>query len=163
MVRWITAVASFGLCRRPVSWQLEPMILFLFALVAAGQSFSCRVVDVHDGDTMRCADGTRIRLQGIDANEMDGTCHERCANLPAQNAKWSLEHLALGKSATCRSTGMSYTRVTAWCFVTPEDGAPIDLSCEQVMRQAAVIWRKYDAKHRLDRCAAALPLLPQAP
>lgn len=31
----------------------------------------CIVTTVHDGDTLRCSDGTRVRLTGIDAPEMD--------------------------------------------------------------------------------------------
>lgn len=128
------------------------MLLALFALVAAGQSFSCEVVAVHDGDTMRCADGTRVRLQGIDANELDGSCHTVCAALSAGLARQSLESLALNRVALCHSTGRSHDRVTAWCDVTNAAGVSGDLSCEQVGRKAAIIWRKFDPDHRLDRC-----------
>lgn len=133
------------------------MIVAALALVAAGQPFSCRVVRVHDGDTMRCADGTRVRLQGIDANELDGRCHTACAALSAGMARDSLVGLALDRLASCRSTGRSYDRVTAWCSVANARGAPDDLSCEQVARKAAIIWRKFDPRHRLDRCRAGLP------
>lgn len=128
------------------------MLLPLLALVAAGQNFSCRVVAVHDGDTMRCADGTRVRLQGIDANELDGSCHTVCATLSARLAQQTLRDLALNRIAFCRSTGRSYDRVTAWCAVTNAQGVHDDLSCEQVARGAAIIWRKFDPGHRLDRC-----------
>lgn len=130
------------------------MIFAILALVAAGQSFSCRIVAVHDGDTMRCADGTRVRLQGIDANELDGSCHKACARLPADMAQSSLRDLALHKIVACRSTGRSYDRVTAWCAVKGLEGRTIDLSCEQVMRGAAIIWRKFDPGRHLDQCAA---------
>lgn len=133
------------------------MILASLALVAAGQSFSCRVVAVHDGDTMRCADGTRVRLQGIDANELDGSCHTACAALSARDATRSLATLALNRVASCRATGHSYDRVTAWCVVSNDGGGSDDLSCAQVTRRAAIIWRKFDPGHRLDRCRASLP------
>lgn len=32
---------------------------------------TCIVASVHDGDTLRCTDGTRVRLTGIDAPELD--------------------------------------------------------------------------------------------
>jgi len=128
------------------------MLLALSAMFAAGQSFSCQVVAVHDGDTMRCADGTRARLQGIDANELDGSCHTVCAALSADLSRQSLESLALNQVALCHSTGRSYDRVTAWCDVTNAAGVNNDLSCEQVARKAAIIWRKFDPDHRLDRC-----------
>ena len=31
----------------------------------------CIVASVHDGDTLRCTDGARVRLTGIDAPELD--------------------------------------------------------------------------------------------
>jgi endonuclease YncB( thermonuclease family) len=139
------------------------MILAALALVAAGQHFDCRVVAVHDGDTMRCADGTRVRLQGIDANELDGTCHHECANGSADRARAHLKEKALGKLASCTSTGRSYRRVTAWCTVKPERGRAVDLSCEQVARDLAVIWAKFDPHHRLERCRLGLPPLMVAP
>ena len=43
------------------------MILAALALIAAGQHFDCRDIALHDGDTTRCADGTRVRLPRIDA------------------------------------------------------------------------------------------------
>lgn len=135
------------------------MILAALALVAAGQSFSCPVVSVHDGDTMRCADGTRVRLQGIDANELDGRCHTICAAMTARKARDSLADLALGRTATCLATGRSYRRVTAWCVAEVPYGRKADLSCEQVARRAAILWRRYDPDHRLDHCATLPPVM----
>ena len=133
------------------------MLLAVLALVSTGQTFDCRVTSVHDGDTMRCADGTRVRLQGIDANELDGSCHTTCAQLSASAARDHLSGLALGKPAQCLSTGKSYRRVTAWCAVARPNGSAIDLSCAQVAAGAAVIWRRFDPSHRLDQCAPGLP------
>jgi endonuclease YncB( thermonuclease family) len=116
------------------------MILPLLALVGV-------VTSVHDGDTMRLADGTAIRLQGIDANEMDGSCHNTCAILTARDARDNLERLALGRRASCEKTGTSYRRVTAWCSV-----GGVDLSCAQVRAGAAVRWARYDRDGRLNRC-----------
>lgn len=36
-----------------------------------GPTLACRVRTVHDGDTIRCADGTRVRLLLVDAPELD--------------------------------------------------------------------------------------------
>jgi len=122
------------------------MILAALAL-AFGQLFTCEVVSVHDGDSLRCADGTRVRLQGVDANELDGSCHFSCA---AQSARWAqanLAELALNKRADCISTGKSYRRVTAWCTV-----ARTDLSCAQVSSGAAVVWARFDPDNRLLPC-----------
>jgi len=127
------------------------VIVSLLALAAA-HAFRCEVTSVHDGDTMRCADGTRIRLQGIDANEMDGTCHHSCAPGTAEEARQYLEVMALGRTATCVPTGRSYRRVTAWCRVDNDLGPRTDLSCAQVASGHAVIWRRYDVHGRLARC-----------
>ncbi len=116
------------------------MILPFLAIVGV-------VVGVHDGDTMRLDNGTSIRLQGIDANEMDGTCHNECAPMSARDARDNLEALALNQTATCEATGTSYKRVTAWCSVGGRD-----LSCEQVRAGAATRWARYDPRGRLLRC-----------
>ena len=52
------------------------MILTLAAaVVAAGQSFTCTPTHVWDGDgPIWCAEGPHIRISGIAAREMDGTC-----------------------------------------------------------------------------------------
>jgi len=139
------------------------MLLAALALVAAGRTFECRVTSVHDGDTTRCADGTRVRLQGIDANELDGSCHTTCAQLSASAARDDLSRLALEKLAQCVSTGRSYRRVTAWCAVAGPNGRAVDLSCAQVAAGAAVIWHRFDPQHRLDRCSPGLPPLVVVP
>jgi endonuclease YncB( thermonuclease family) len=133
------------------------VIAAALALAAIGQPLVCRVASVHDGDTMRCADGTRIRLQGIDANELDGSCHNDCAQMPAETARARLETLALGHVADCRPTGTSYRRIVARCSVAGSRGKQFDLSCAQVTAGAAVIWRRFDPDHRLDRCLPGLP------
>lgn len=116
------------------------ILLPLLALVGV-------VTNVHDGDTLTIADGTRIRLQGIDANELNGTCHTTCAILSPTDARDNLADLALGRKITCEKTGTSYRRVTAWCSVGGRD-----LSCEQVRIGAAVIWQKFDRGGRLLDC-----------
>jgi endonuclease YncB( thermonuclease family) len=122
------------------------MIAILLAL-ATPQPIRCEVVAVHDGDTMRCSDGASIRLQGIDANELDGSCHTTCAILTARDARDNLAQLALGRRVSCEQTGTSCRRVTAWCSV-----GGVDLSCAQVHAGAAVRWAQYDRQGRLLRC-----------
>ena len=46
-------------------------------IVAAGLTFTCTPISVWDGDgPIWCAEGPRIRLVGIAAREMDGTCRK---------------------------------------------------------------------------------------
>lgn len=112
------------------------------------------VVGVHDGDTMRLDSGTRIRLQAIDANERDGSCHATCAPMSAKAATDNLSRLALGKRVTCEATGKSYNRVVAWCSVgnLQKLQRTADLSCEQLRAGAAVYVPRYDPKQRLVGC-----------
>ena len=65
-----------------------------------GSDFSCRVAYVHDGDTFRCMDGTRIRLSAIDAPEMPGACRpgRSCAPGNPYQAKATLAGLISGRT-----------------------------------------------------------------
>src|SRR5690349_20259394 len=80
-------------------------------------SFICSVAYVHDGDTFRCSDGTRIRLSAIDTPEMPGACRpgRHCAPGDPYAAKAALERVIVGRTVRCQATGTSYNRVTAWC------------------------------------------------
>lgn len=105
------------------------------------------MVRVHDGDTLTLASGTRIRLAGIDANEMNGRCHNGCAPLSAKAARDALSALVLHQRIDCEPTGQSYKRVVAWCRF-----GRTDLSCAQVARGAAIVWQKFDPEGRLAHC-----------
>lgn len=103
-------------------------------------AFLCLVTAVHDGDTLRCQSGTRVRLDGIDAPEIDrAPCRYRsCAPGSAIASRDALRKMAMGKTLRCQATGRSYERVTAWCSV---DGR--DVSCAMVRGGWAI--------HRWDR------------
>ena len=105
----------------------------------------CVVAYVNDGDTLRCADGTRIRLAGIDAPELPGHCQpgRRCVAGDAIASKRALERLAVGQTLRCLPNGTSYNRVTAWCAV-----GQVDLSCAQVAGGYAQRWYRYWRGHR---------------
>lgn len=109
------------------------MIPLLALAIISGQ-----VTSVTDGDTFRIG-ATRIRLEAIDANELHGGCHTVCAPRSAAEARDNLARLALGRTVTCESHGLSYRRVVAFCSV---DG--VDLSCAQVRGGFAIVWAKYD-------------------
>jgi micrococcal nuclease len=71
----------------------------------------------------RCDDGTRIRIHGIDAPEMD----------TAQGSASSdaLQALIVGRTVACDRKGTSYNRIVATCFLDGQDIAA--LMVEQVM------------------------------
>lgn len=113
----------------------------------AAAALACVPMQVHDGDTFRCASGERIRLAGIDSNELNGTCHTACAPMPARQARDYLAGLVLGKRVVCEPTGRSYRRVVAWCSV-----GRLDLSCAMIRAGAAVRWQRYDPEGWLKGC-----------
>lgn len=108
----------------------------------AGEHFSCRVSSVHDGDTLRCSDGTRVRLHAVAARELDETCSpgHPCPAATGAAAKYALTDLALGKTLDCEPTGTTYNRIAAIC-TTPEN---LEINCAMVERGYAVIWEKFN-------------------
>ncbi|WP_129793919.1 thermonuclease family protein [Sphingosinicella sp. CPCC 101087] len=137
-------------------------LLLALQIVAAGSTFTCTPVRVWDGDgPIWCAEGPRIRLAGIAAREMDGSCRDGhpCPRAPAQAAR---DHLAsllgqpVGRSReghvlvrgaplTCRSDGNGRgSRTAAWC-ATAEG---VDLSCAMVDSGMAARWDRYWRGHR---------------
>ncbi len=136
--------------------------------LAAGARFSCTPIKVYDGDgPIWCAEGPRVRLAGIAAREMDGTCRpgHPC---PAVSAEASRDHLArllsvgssvskpetvlasghiavTGPQLSCISNGSAGgKRVAAWCS-SPTVG---DLSCRMVRDGYALRWDRYWRGHR---------------
>lgn len=111
--------------------------------------FPCRVASVTDGDTLRCADGTRIRLHAVAAREMDETCStgHPCPSGSGAAAKAELERLAGGKSLSCSRTGRSYDRVTAICW-TPENQ---EINCAMVRSGKAVVWDRFNREEPICR------------
>jgi endonuclease YncB( thermonuclease family) len=86
---------------------------------------------VIDGDTIVIAK-QRIRLEGIDAPELDHPW--------GQASKWAAVRLCKGQEITARITGkLSYDRLVARCFLP--DGR--DIAAELVKDGLAIDWPKY--------------------
>ena len=138
------------------------LLLFLLSAVPSGQSFVCTPVAVWDGDgPIWCAEGPRIRLSGIAAREMDGSCSpgHPC---PRADPKASRDHLVslLGVPDGTNSTGhvlvkgpvmrcvskggAGGNRTAAFCL-SPRSG---DISCAMVRDGYASRWNKYWGTHR---------------
>ncbi len=134
------------------------MIAILAAsIVAAGQTFTCTPTHVWDGDgPVWCAEGPHIRIAGIAAREMDGTCrsNQPCPRASAIEARDALVRLmggprgsiptghvtVRGPSLACRSEGYAGgNRTTAWCRLP--SGA--DLSCAMVKTGTVLRWDRY--------------------
>lgn len=130
-------------------------------LVPAGEAFTCTPVAVWDGDgPIWCEEGPRIRLAGIAAREIDGSCSagHPCPDAGAIEARDALVALVgealgigphghvtvLGPPMRCISEGSGGgNRTAAWC-VSPKSG---DLSCRMVSLGMAVRWERYWGRH----------------
>lgn len=138
------------------------LLLFLAAtIVPAGETFACTPTHVWDGDgPIWCAEGPRIRLSGIAAREIDGSCrsNQPCPSVDAVASRDALaslvgeaygygEHghvLVRGPTMTCVSVGSGGgNRTAAWC-VSPRGG---DLSCAMVQSGYALRWDRYWGDH----------------
>jgi endonuclease YncB( thermonuclease family) len=143
------------------------MIIALLLLAAAsaqpaGATFTCTPTRVWDGDgPIWCAEGPRIRLAGVAAREIDGSCSRGhpCPSASGVEARDALVRLigqrigvhaqghilVSGPALICRSEGSAGgVRTAAWC-VSPRSG---DLSCAMVRGGWAHRWDRYWRNHR---------------
>lgn len=118
---------------------------------ASETSFSCRVVSVHDGDTLRCSDGTRIRLHAVAAREIDETCSvgHPCPTASAAAARLELVRLAENRMLDCRRTGRSYNRVTAIC----DNDEGVEVNCAMVKSGTTLIWDRFHQQQPICRAS----------
>lgn len=137
-------------------------LLAAAAIIPAGQSFECTPTRVWDGDgPVWCAEGPRVRLAGIAAKEIDGTCraNQPCPDADPKDSRDALARLLgkpVGQSAEghvlvrgpvlrCVSEGgAGGSRTAAWC-VSPRVG---DVSCAMVRGGWALRWARYWRTHR---------------
>ena len=69
------------------------ILLAAVLVVPASQNFACTPIHVWDGDgPVWCAEGPRVRLSGIAAREIDGTCrsNQPCPSASAEEARDTL-------------------------------------------------------------------------
>jgi endonuclease YncB( thermonuclease family) len=138
------------------------MLLLLTKIVAAGTLFTCTPVRVWDGDgPVWCAEGPRLRLSGIAAREMDGSCRtgQPCPEASATLARDTLVRILgtpVGRSSEghvlvrarplrCVSVGSGRgSRTAAWCVTS----TGVDVSCAMVRSGTALRWPRYWGAHR---------------
>lgn len=127
------------------------------SFLAAGTLFLCTPVAVWDGDgPVWCAEGPRLRLAGIAAREIDGTCKRGhpCPRASALAARTALVDLLGGPRGTrreghilvsgpvlrCVSRGDALGgRTAAGC--TLPDGR--NLSCAMLATKTVTRWSRY--------------------
>ena len=136
-------------------------LLFAAAMVPAGQTFRCTPTRVWDGDSpVWCAEGPRIRLSGVAAKELDGSCkagHPCPKSDPIQSRDALVlligkplgiaregHVLVRGPTMSCRSDGGAGGDRTAAFCVSPKSG---DVSCNMVAGGWAAKWQRYWRGH----------------
>ena len=125
---------------------------------------TCTAVSVWDGDgPVACREGWKLRLHGVAAREIDGTCRPghpcpSASGIAARDALGALLGTAAGTTRDghvllrrphpmrCTITGGSYGRLTGWCRLA--DGR--DLSCAMVASGTALRWARHWGAHRCD-------------
>lgn len=111
--------------------------------------FVCDVAYVNDGDTLRCEDGTRIRLHAVAARETDETCSpgHPCPAASAASATAELRRLAANRTLSCERIGQSYNRITAICW-TPAD---VEINCAMIRSGTTVVWARFNRERPICR------------
>jgi endonuclease YncB( thermonuclease family) len=146
----------------------EPLVTVTYtgaatsAAVPAGSTFTCTPTAVWDGDgPIWCAEGPKIRIAGVAAREIDGSCSNGhpCPSVSGMEARDRLARLLGGARGTqstghivvraapmqCVSGGSAQgSRTAAWC-TSPAFG---DLSCAVVQAGGAVRWPRYWRNHQ---------------
>ena len=135
--------------------------LLAVTVVPAGQIFRCTPTRVWDGDgPIWCAEGPRIRLSGVAAKELNGSCSvgHPCPDADPVEARDALVQLigkptgqsreghvlVQGPMMTCRSDGGAGGNRTAAFCVSPQSG---DVSCNMVAGGWAAKWQRYWRRH----------------
>ncbi|MBK1970941.1 nuclease [Brevundimonas diminuta] len=167
LMRWMRSSTSRQRARKDIDWSVVAMassaaVVGFFAVLwwpwslptaapqaqqlplvasASEASFSCRVTNVHDGDTLRCSDGTRLRLHAVAAREIDETCSEGhpCPTASAAAARLELVKLAENRTLACHRTGKSYNRVTAIC----DNDEGVEINCAMVRSGTTLVWDRF--------------------
>lgn len=131
-------------------------------VIPDGETFTCTPTAVWDGDgPIWCDEGPRVRLSGIAARELDGSCSSGhpCPDKGAHEARDALVRLVgkptgvgrhghievSGPAMTCLSDGSAGgSRTAAWC-VSPIGG---DINCVMVAGGWAARWDRYWRGHK---------------
>lgn len=133
---------------QPLVQKFEPMLE-----VRAGPNpvdrFICDVAYVNDGDTLRCEDGTRVRLHAVAAREADETCSpgHPCPAASAASATAELRRLAANRTISCERVGQSYNRVTAICWTSEQ----VEVNCAMVRSGTTLVWERFDRERPICR------------
>jgi endonuclease YncB( thermonuclease family) len=109
------------------------------------------VAHVIDGDTIRLADGDKVRIFGIDAPEHDQECnHEGVAYACGLDAAQHLRSMIEQRTVACIARAVDrYHRTVASCSI---DGK--DVGAEMVLSGHAIEFRRYTSAYDGEEMAA---------
>lgn len=132
--------------------------MFLLIDYLPKTTYICAVSAVHDGDSIRCASGVRVRVAGIQSADFQSSppCRRPaaqrrayvCDNAAARRSREVVKHLVLRKRLTCQPVDTSYGRSVARC--TLPDGR--SLACATIAVGAAQRWPEYWTRYRMGEC-----------
>ena len=134
--------------------QAAPAKIFDMTGMFAAAAFICTPIAVWDGDgPLWCAEGPKIRIAGIAARELDGTCRpgHPCPAVSGTAARdalvalvgeptghWETGHITVrGPQLQCTALGESYGRIVARCQLA--DGG--DLASAMIASGTVLRWR----------------------
>lgn len=125
-------------------WKEPQWVSFTSGSATRAGEFTCNVSSITDGDTLRCGDGTRVRLHAVAAREKDETCSpgHPCPAASAAAATDKLRALAGGQVLQCEATGTTYNRIAAIC----RNEAGVEINCAMVQSGTTLIWPKYNSE-----------------
>ena len=134
-----------------------------FVALAAAATFACVNPTHHDGDNVRCDNVDQsIRLQGIDAPEMPGSCRpgRACTSGDPYAARDFLRSVSRGQTLQCTQEDTdNYGRIIARC-----SAGGTDLSCAMIASgQAAARYAAIDCGGSGDAMAAAAESAASSP
>lgn len=129
---------------------LTALLIVLGLLLWREETRIAGSVDVLDGDTLRLADGRPLRLQGIDAPEIDQVCDKPSGTYPCgRAARSALVRLVSGSSVVCVLDGSDrYGRLLGRCSVGDED-----INASLVAAGWALASGRYHAEEQAARAA----------
>lgn len=130
--------------------------LLAIAQVTTGQTFTCDVIRVHDGDgPLTCANGIKVRIAGVQSPDYEsaepcriGKAGYVCDDSRARAAQRVTAGLALNKRLACTAVDKSWNRVVARCWLP--DGR--SLTCAVIARGGGWRWDKFWRRYRMEKC-----------
>jgi endonuclease YncB( thermonuclease family) len=154
-------LSRWALCCSALLLSFASVAIAEVPIIPSGETFTCNPTHVWDGDEpIWCEEGPRLRLAGIAARELDGTCSpgHPCPRASGEDARDALAALlsdpigvsrhghilVVGPPLQCRSDGSAGgNRTAAWCS-SPLNG---DINCAMVNGGWALSWDRFWREH----------------